>query len=40
MPAMLFPDGPNKQKHRGHGPLLQRQTLLWRASCRGLAYHV
>ncbi len=23
MPAMLFPDGPSKQKHRGHGPLLQ-----------------
>ena len=22
MPAMLFPDGPNKQTHRGHGPLL------------------
>ena len=26
MPAMLFPDGPNKQTHRGHGPLLQNRV--------------
>ncbi len=40
MPAMLLLVGAIREKHREHGPLLQRQALMWRASCRGVAYHV